>query len=117
MVNQNFHTIHFQPVRDYFNYYPNQIIMNPGPARVQSSFLTNDYIVRGLNIIQYIVRFIQSTSAYIEEHMGVIRELPKMYHILKAFHEIKQGEDTHNNEQVNDNRRTVEREAVPKLFI
>src|SRR5690625_3703693 len=76
MVYQNFHTIHFQPVRDYLNYNPNYSVTDSFPTGVQNSIFTNDYIARGLTFIQYIVRFIQSTSAFIEEHIEIIRELP-----------------------------------------
>jgi|GEM_PF-5423601 len=118
MVNQNFHTIYFQPSKAYFNYYPNNFTNVPNPSRIRSSFLTNEYVVRGIAVIQYIIRCIQSTSAFIEENITVIRELPKMYQILRAFHEIKQseGENTNSSEVASDNINTRSKTA-PKLFI
>src|SRR5690625_6268352 len=99
MVNQNFHTIYFQPSKAYFNYYPNNFTNVPNPSRIRSSFLTNESVVRGIAVIQYIIRCIQSTSAFIAENLTVIRELPNMYQIFSEYHELQHSEveDTHSS--------------------
>src|SRR5690625_569231 len=118
MVNQNFHTIYFQPSKAYFNYYPNNLTNVPNPSRIRPSFLTNEYVVRGIAVIQYIIRCIQSTSLFIEENIKVIREMTKMYQILRKLHKIKQreGKNANSREVVCDNINTRSKTA-PELFI
>ncbi|MBO1004351.1 VrrA/YqfQ family protein [Pseudogracilibacillus auburnensis] len=125
MVNQNYHTVFFRPVgyNDY-NFTP---IGNSNPRlapfRNRVSYKINEYFLRGLVYIQSILKLLLSSSPFIEQYGPVIKELPKMYTLVKAFKEINNSELEEGIEEQNENDEYMEKntfrsdESLPKLFI
>lgn len=73
------------------------------------------YVARILYYIDYLIRFIQSFSPYVEKYQPILDELPKMYHLIKAFQQIdrEQGEKNVQSEKIEKKSE----EAAPRLFI
>ena len=118
MVNQHFHTYIFQPIRNP-NYYVanNNLLTN---TRFQVRGKVNEYFLKALGYIQYIIRMLQSESQFIKKYTPVIQELPKMYHLAKAFNELKAEEDKVNkgkDEAYTTEQNRTYKEPGPTLFI
>lgn|SRR5699024_830077 len=121
MVNEPYRRVVFQPTRfpeNNFNAPP------PPPAAVpQAQGKFNEYVARGLAYIQYINRMLKSSSSFFEKYSPVIQEVPKMYHLAKAFNELKGGaensqennqgnsEET-NQEEIQDNNENKNQEEI-----
>ena len=119
MVNHNYHTVVFQPVRNTpFNYFPQQgnTIVRPGNVRTQIYGKVNEYVARALAYIQYIIRMIESSTPFFDKYGPVLQEVPKMYHLVKALNEIKDGGTLERNNEVNNDEITYEG-PPPRLFI
>lgn len=125
MVNQNYHTVFFQPVGYNDNTFTSagNSYVQSAPFRSQVTYKINEYIFRGIAYIKYILELIISSSPFIEQYSPIIRELPKMYTLVKAFKEIQ-------SEELDDNDVILEKndsdylentypigEPVPTLFI
>lgn len=125
MVNQNYHTIIFQPVRSANYLSPNNnLLLQPGYIRTQVVGRVNEYLARGLAYIQYIIKMLQSSTPFFEKYGPVLEEVPKMYHLVKAFNGIKENDGIKENggsSELNDDN-PVEPDITyegpsPKLFI
>lgn len=118
MVNQNYHTVVFQPVRNTpFNYFPQgNTIARTENVRNQISGKVNEYIARTLTYIQYIIRMIESSTPFFDKYGPVLQEVPKMYHLVKAFNEIKDGGSLERNDELENDEITYEG-PPPRLFI
>jgi len=125
-MNQHYPTVVFQPERitDYMftphGYTKSQFT----DVRSNISGKLNYYLARALAYIQYIIRMIQSSAPFIEKYQPVLNDLPKMYHLVKAFNELKQEKESKHvnpaegphNEHSMEQSITYEGPA-PKLFI
>jgi len=119
MVNQNFHTVVFQPIRSTpYNYFPQgNTIVRPRSIRTQISGKVNEYVARALAYIQYIIRMIESSTPFFDKYGPVLQEVPKMYHLVKAFNEIKDGGSRDQNSDLTNGDETTYDGSQPRLFI
>lgn len=127
MVNQNYHTVFFRPVSyNNYTYVPvgnNNIRM--ASLRSNVTYKINEYFLRGLAYIQYILKLLISSSPFIDQYGPVIKELPKMYTLVKAFKEISSGELEENDSLETETNSAIEYEnntfrsdePLPRLFI
>lgn len=90
MNHVNYHTIVLQPKGAYQHYFP-AFTANLQYARPEKSltYNLNRYFLRALAYIQSILRILRSSSPFFEQYGTVIRELPKLYQIMKVMHELK----------------------------
>lgn len=84
-----------------------------------------------LDRLQQILTVVERTSPYIEEYGPLVRNLPQMYRMIKAFKSFEfedetsqpkenNEEETHNNEQLNEDIKEGTDDkglSKPKLFI
>lgn len=92
VVNQNFHTVFFQPVKHgAYIFTPSGYSNNPVPY-TSTAYRINAYLYRGFAYVNRILKMLISSSPYIDQYGPMIRDLPKIYHIMKAFKEIQKNE-------------------------
>jgi len=91
----------------------------PSNIYSQVSGKVSFYLARALAYIDYIIRMIQSSSPFFEKYRPVFQDIPKMYHLVKAFQEVKNNQE----EKESENNMKIEGESKtyngpsPKLFI
>src|SRR5690625_1041257 len=124
MVNPNYHTVVFQQPVHYFDGYAGvgNFQRAVSPIRDNVTYKINEYFLRGIAYIQYVMRLLINSSPYIEQYGPVIKELPKMYQIVKAFKEISENELNVDAENITNDDRYVESNyeadaPLPKLYI
>ncbi len=118
MVNQNYHTIVFQPVGSAYDFLPTgNTILQSNNIRSQVTGKVNEYLARGLAYIQYIIKMLQSSTPFFEKYGPVLQEVPKMYHLVKAFNGIKENTGEFERKNDDDQLDVTYEGPAPKLFI
>lgn len=104
---------YYQPVGVYYNPLPPVSDAPFQTSLVRNiAYKINEYFFRGLIYIQQILDLLLSTSPFLEQYGPILQELPKMYHLVKAFNEVTNEEET--NIEVLDYHYDG---PPPKLFI
>ncbi|WP_249871816.1 YqfQ family protein [Oceanobacillus saliphilus] len=90
------------PPRQHYDQYEHPMERQSGhgafPSKFTSKFLggnTVNSISKTLDTVQHILNMIQSSTPIIEEYGPMIKNLPAMYRMMKAFKEIE-GSDEEN---------------------
>lgn len=98
-------------------YYPVHELHQPSirqkkPTRVKQVMkqLTNpDTINRGVNGLsrtlgsaEQVIKVVQSTTPYIEEYAPVVKNLPAMFRLVRAFNKISKMDDSSSDNPINN---------------
>lgn len=115
MVNASFHTIVFQPSSLYGNYLPTvKGSLEYTPSRIKLTHTINQYFFRALSYIQHILRLLQASAPFFEQYGPVLKEMPKMYKIMKVLNELK---NDNNDKLIEGKQLKVLEDPKPRLFI